>query len=287
MAILTESPVDALDMVEMKRRLREAYAQLQRYAEDLNSALQESVEKEQDVTRTRKQLQLYARDLKRTLESERARSAELETAHYDTVLRLMLASQYRDDETGEHIRRIVDYVRLLAVELGMNQAEAEITASAAALHDVGKIAIDDAILRKPGPLDRQEWEAMKKHTLIGARILEGSPSPLLQKGHEIALTHHENWDGSGYPRGLDGEEIPLSGRLVMLADRYDALRSQRPYKPAYDHQKTVRIIVSGDGRTRSAHYEPRILELFERVHPELDKIWQTWQTEERTWQTKE
>ena len=119
--------------------------------------------------------------------------------------------------------------------------------------------------------------------MIGARILAGSPSPLLQRAHEIALTHHENWDGSGYPRGLVGEAIPLAGRLVMLADRYDALRSERPYKEAYDHRKTVEILFRGSSdRTRPEHFEPRLLELFARIHPEFDAIWRTWQTDVAT-----
>lgn len=247
--------------------------------QDLNVARSESLlDHDQDSARMRKQLLLYARDLKQTLDAERSRAAELETAYYDTVLRLMLASQYRDDETGEHIRRIVDYVRLLGLGLGLDRSEAELVASAAALHDVGKIAIDDAILRKPGPLTPPEWETMKRHTTIGARILEGSPSPLLKLGHEIALTHHENWDGSGYPYGLAGEDIPVAGRLVMLADRYDALRSRRPYKPAFDHETTVgQLLEEGDGRTLPAHFEPRLLELFAEIHPEMDAIWRTWQ----------
>jgi putative two-component system response regulator len=236
------------------------------------------VEREQDLARIRKQLVLYARDLKQTLDAERRRAGELESAYYDTVLRLMLASQYRDDETGEHIRRIVDYVRRLALGLGIDGGEAELLAAAAALHDVGKIAIDDAILRKPGPLTAAEWKVMKRHTTIGARILEGSPSPLLKLGHDIALTHHESWDGTGYPRGLAGEDIPLAGRLVMLADRYDALRSRRPYKPAFDHETAVRMLLHEDDvRTRPAHFEPRLLELFTQIHPDFDAIWRTWQ----------
>lgn len=258
--------------------MKTAYAQLSRYAEDLNVAHRETIEKEKDAKLVRRQLMLYARDLKQSLDAERSRAGELETAYYDTVLRLMLASQYRDDETGEHIRRIIDYVRILALEFGLAAPEAEVMASASAMHDVGKIAIDDAILRKPGPLTRAERRIMEQHTVIGAHILEGSPSPILQRGHEIALSHHENWDGTGYPRRLAGEDIPVSGRLVMLADRYDALRSRRPYKPSFDHATTVELLLrAGDGRTLPAHFDPRVLEIFADVHPRFDEIWEKWQ----------
>lgn len=262
---------------DLERELKSVYAQLHRYAQDLKVSLERTSEKERDVVRTQRQLQLYARDLKHALDAERSRTAELESAYYDTVLRLMLASRYRDDETGEHIQRIIDYVRILAREIGLGRHEAEVIASAAALHDVGKIAIDDAILKKPGPLDRAEWELMKQHTILGAEMLEGSPSPLLQHGQVIALSHHEAWDGSGYPRGLKGEDIPLEGRLVMLADRYDALRAARPYKPSFDHETTVSYLVEGDGRTRPEHLDPQLLELFGKIHPVFDEVWQRWQ----------
>ena len=267
-------------LAESNRRLEATYAQLQRYAGDLNTALRQVAEKNRDVERARGQLHLYARDLQRVLTAERAHAAELESAYYDTVLRLMLASKYRDDETGEHIQRITDYVRVLARHLKLEPSEAEVMASAAALHDVGKIAVDDAILRKPGQLGPEEWTAMQQHTVLGARMLEGSPSPLLQHGHQIALTHHENWDGTGYPCGLGGEDIPLSGRLVAIADRYDAIRSPRPYKPAFEHDRAVRCLVVGDGRTAPEHFDPRILEAFEVLHPEFNAVWQRWQVED-------
>jgi len=257
-------------------RLQGAYAQLYRYAADFNVSVQKSQEKEKDLARVNRQLLLYARDLKAALDAERARTAEVESAYYDTVLRLMLASQYRDLETGEHIQRMIDYVRLLAVCWGVAEAEAEILASAAALHDLGKIAVDDSILRKPGALTPEEREVMELHTVRGAEMLQGSPSPILQQAHEIALTHHERWDGTGYPQGLAGEDIPLSGRLVMLADQYDALRSPRTYKPAFDHPRTVHILLQGDGRTLPEHFDPRLLALFRDVQEELDEIWRRW-----------
>jgi putative two-component system response regulator len=165
------------------------------------------------------QLALYARDLKRVLEAERKKTRELEKAYRDTLYRLLRASQYKDDETGGHLRRLRYFTKTLALGLELPPEEAELIAAAAPLHDVGKIGIPDAVLQKPGPLTPPEWKVIQKHPAIGASLLKGSPSPLLEMAQQIALTHHERWDGSGYPQGLQGEDIPLAGRIVMLVDR--------------------------------------------------------------------
>jgi putative two-component system response regulator len=140
------------------------------------------------------------------------------------------------------------------------------------MHDVGKIGIPDAILLKEGPLNEIEWEMMKRHPMIGARLLEGSKSPLLEMARQIALTHHERWDGSGYPAGLVGEDIPIAGRIVMLADHYDALRSDRPYKESMSHFQACDVFFSGDDRARPEHFDPKLLTAFRAVQDQFDGI---------------
>jgi putative two-component system response regulator len=142
------------------------------------------------------------------------------------------------------------------------------------MHDIGKIGIADSILLKPGKLSDDEFAAVKEHTSIGERILSGSSHRILQMGAKIAATHHERWDGSGYPKGLRGEEIPLVGRIVILADQYDAIRNPRIYKGAIDHAATCRIILHGDGRTAPQHFDPEILAVFSEIKDDFEKIYE-------------
>ena len=180
-------------------------------------------------------------------EKVRVRTRELEEARLEILDRLARAAEFRDDATGEHTRRVGETVAALAGTLGLPAAEVELIGRAAPLHDVGKIGIPDAILLKPDRLTVEEFEVMKTHTTIGAGILSGSRFPLLQLAQQIALTHHERWDGAGYPRGLKGEAIPLVGRIVAVVDAFDALTHDRPYRKALSTQEAWEILWEGAG----------------------------------------
>jgi putative two-component system response regulator len=208
-----------------------------------------------------------------------ARTAELRQGYIDTIRRLTLAAEYKDEETGCHIRRISLYVKELALACGVDRDFADVIFYAAPMHDIGKVAIPDHILLKNGPLDAGEWEIMKTHTSFGAKILQGAESPYLRMAEEIALNHHERWNGTGYPNRLAGESIPFAARIMNICDQYDALRAKRPYKPAFSHQKTFDILTVGDGRTMPEHFDPNVLAGFHRVATVMDDIFESHQDE--------
>jgi putative two-component system response regulator len=218
------------------------------------------------------QLKKYADDLVEVYQSEKRKTEELHEknrllniahqqlneAYMDTICRLSMAAEYKDEDTGEHISRISRYSALLAEKSGLDSKEIHDIRYASPMHDVGKIGIPERILLKPGKLTDEEFEIMKTHTTIGARILANSKAEILNLAHQIAISHHEKWDGTGYPQGLTGESIPLCGRIVGLADVFDALTSKRPYKNPYPVEVALDIIRKG----RNHHFDPKLTDIF-------------------------
>ncbi len=200
------------------------------------------------------------------------RMDELRETRLQIVQRLGRAAEYKDNETGMHVIRMSHFAQLLALAAGCSPAWAEDLLNAAPMHDVGKIGIPDAVLRKPGPLDADEWATMRRHPEIGAEIIGEHPSGVLQLAREIALAHHEKWDGSGYPRGLAGEAIPLSARIVAIADVFDALTTRRPYKEPWPVQEAMSHIAAQAGK----HFDPALVALFAPLLPQLLEIRARW-----------
>lgn len=186
------------------------------------------------------------------------RTMELEDTRREIIYRLGRAAEYRDNDTGDHIIRMSKMGRFLGKLAGISEGEAELFLTASPMHDIGKIGIPDSILLKPDMLDHTEWKIMKTHTTIGAALLDGHGSELMITARDIALTHHEKWDGSGYPKGLSGDAIPLFGRLAGVVDVFDALSTKRPYKDAYPTDKVISIIKEQRGR----HFDPFLTDLF-------------------------
>ncbi len=204
------------------------------------------------------------------------RTADLQTSYQDTIFTMVRAAEHKDEDTGSHVQRISNYCRELSRLLGLEPDFIDRIIFASPMHDIGKIGIPDHVLLKPSGLTPEEWTVMKGHTVIGAKILGTSKSPYLRMGAEIALNHHESWDGSGYPEGKKGEEIPLAARIMYICDIYDALRSKRPYKAAFDHPKTLEIISEGDNRTQPVHFDPAISATFKQHEKRFREIFEAY-----------
>jgi len=205
----------------------------------------------------------------------RERTKELEDTRLEIIYRLSRAAEYRDNETGMHIKRMSHMCRILAAAYGCDAETCDLLFQASPMHDVGKIGIPDSILLKPGPLDAAEWKTMKTHTTLGAEILSGHDSLLIKMGGVLALTHHEKWDGSGYPQGLSEYAIPLGGRIASICDIFDALTSKRPYKEAWSLDDALKEIKACSG----AALDPELVECFFKCLPELIHIKESFQDE--------
>ncbi|RAS65333.1 response regulator receiver modulated metal dependent phosphohydrolase [Vibrio diazotrophicus] len=221
------------------------------------------------VVKARVNTHLSLYNNKRLLEEEvKVRTHDLEKTRFEIIRRLGRAAEYKDNETGLHVIRMSQYSKLLARQIGMSDSYCDTIYHAAAMHDVGKIGTPDSILKKPGKLDEDEWEIMKQHAATGAEIIGHHEDPLLNMARNIALTHHERWDGSGYPNQLKGEQIPLEGRIGAIADVFDALTSDRPYKKAWSVDKAIDLIESESGK----QFDPNLVFHFKKILDEVMDI---------------
>lgn len=212
--------------------------------------------------------------IKNAYEQLQKANGEVKEAYMAIVLKLAIIAEYRDSDTGGHIMRISDYGCEVAKAIGMSAKDIEIFRFASPMHDIGKIATPDSILKKEGKLTPEEFEVMKTHTVIGARMFDGSPSPILKAAAEICRSHHERWDGLGYPYGLKGDQIPIFARILALVDVFDALLSKRCYKEAWDFEEVLKHIKAQAGK----HFDPRLVNAFLKIQPQIRHIYESSRT---------
>ena len=249
----------------LEKDLRLANLQSKKYAIDLAKIYKSTKGQKEELGLANKQLKKYAQDLRKTISTLQTVNKELQDAYYDTIHRLVLAVEYKDKSTGSHIMRMSRYSALLAKKIGLPIQDVLNIFYAAPMHDVGKIGIPDTIISKPSKLTSDEFNIIKKHTVIGAEILDNSKSNILMIARQIALSHHEKWNGGGYPNGLNKDAIPLSARIVALADTFDVLISKRSYKEPFPVSIAFEIIKS----EREKHFDPDVVDVFEKNLEEI------------------
>lgn len=261
-----ELALETIGMVE--REKDETYAQLYRYAADLQQlqSRRDSVDElKSDKDAAYKQLDKFGTDFQKLLKERESAYDALARSHLETLQRLAIAAEYKDDDTGVHIVRMSHFSSIIARSHGQDDDYCALILQASPMHDIGKIGVPDSVLKKPGKLTDDEWEQMRRHPEYGASILSGSEVPVIRAAAEIALSHHEKYDGSGYPSGLSGNDIPLSGRIVALADYFDALTMDRVYRKAFHDKKVFGMIRDNNG----SHFDPDVVEAFFKVIEEI------------------
>ncbi|MCF6248070.1 MAG: response regulator [Desulfobacula sp.] len=278
--VISDINMPGMDGIELSKRILQTYSsdiivmtgkvRSYHYHEIINIGVSDFVEKPFAIQELILRVNRVLRE-RRLKQAAKQSHNELRKAYIDSIHRLVMASEFKDEDTGDHIVRIGEYSSMMATKLGWPQQEVEIIGYAAPMHDVGKIGIPDKIMLKPGKLTYEEFAIMKTHTTIGARLLSRSDSEILKMAREIALCHHEKYNGQGYPNRISGEEIPVSGRIVAIADTFDALTSKRPYKDPYPPEMAFDIIQKEKGE----HFDPRITDLFVDHFDEFLKIRET------------
>jgi putative two-component system response regulator len=239
-----------------------------KYARDFSKLYKEAKNQKNELGIANSQLKKYASDLRKTISTLKSVNVELQDAYYDTVQRLVLAVEYKDQFTGRHIVRMSRYSALIAEKHGLPECDVLNILYAAPMHDVGKIGIPDNIITSPNKLTDDEFTIMKRHTIIGAEILAKAKSQILMIAHQIALFHHEKWDGTGYPYSLKRDTIPLVGRIVALADTFDVLTSKRSYKDPFPIEYAFDLIK----REKGKHFDPDLVDVFLKNSDEVVKI---------------
>lgn len=250
----------------------ESYLQVQLfyYAQDIQKLLVErdsAVRNQKEISAAYKQLERFKNDFMILLEEKEKSYQALQSSHLDTIRRLATAAEFKDDDTGEHIVRMSRFSSMIAQAYGQDEKYCHLLEQASPMHDIGKIGIPDNILKKPGKLTDAEWVLMRKHPEYGASILSGSDVPVLKMAEEVALAHHEKFDGSGYPFNLHGEQIPLSARIVALADFFDAITMDRCYRPAFSDKKAIAMVIEGNG----THFDPNVVKAFLSISDDIIK----------------
>jgi len=252
----------------LEKELEIASSQSIKYARDFSKLYKEAKTQKEELHNANSQLKKYAADLRRSVSLLKSANDDLQEAYYDTVQRLVLAVEYKDQFTGQHIVRMSRYSALIAEKYGLGERDVLNILYAAPMHDVGKIGIPDQIISSPGKLSNEEFAIMKRHTIIGAEILANAKSQILKTARQIALSHHEKWDGSGYPYGLVRDAIPLVGRIVALADTFDVLTSKRSYKEPFPASQAFDIIKKEKGK----HFDPELADVFLQHCSDVMKI---------------